>query len=396
MQTESSSSTRPSTDPAPAQPQPETRTPEADIAATAPGSYRVIRRNGKVTPFDASKIEVALTKAFLAVEGSGAAASGRIHESVKELTEQVESALTRHLSGGGTVHIEDIQDQVELALMRSGHHKVARDYVLYREARSQERAAEAASKSKRKKAEPKAAINVTLADGSSQPLDEARLRRLIKEACEGLASGKYKVLCNCELVIEGFDLSAQVGRDCTLECCILLRPTQSLARYLQMVFRAMRKKPNPAVILDHAGCIVKHGLPCEKRDWSLEGREKGKRKANDEPALNVSQCSKCYAVFKSGVDACPMCGEPVERKERTLNEVDGELEQVDMEAVKAEQRRQRQEQGRANGLRDLIALGKRRGMKNASGWAVNVYMARQSRKPTPKDYAEAKRIEATL
>lgn len=219
----------------------------------------------------------------------------------------------------------------------------------------------------------------------------------IKEACEGLASGKYKVLCNCELVIEGFDLSAQVGRDCTLECCILLRPTQSVARYLQMVFRAMRKKPNPAVILDHAGCIVKHGLPCEKREWSLDGDEPKKRKAkDDEPDVNVSQCNSCYAVFKSGVDACPMCGAEVERKERKLNEVEGELEQVDMEAVRAERKRQRQEQGQANGLRDLIALGKRRGMKNASGWAVNVYMARQGKKPSGRDYAEAKRLEREM
>ena len=227
-------------------------------------------------------------------------------------------------------------------------------------------------------------------DGGSTEAD-------IKDACMGLADGRYMVLCNCELVIEGFDLSAQVGRDCTLECCILLRPTQSVARYLQMVFRAMRKKPNKAVILDHAGCIVKHGLPCEKREWSLDGEETGKRKKkNDEPDINVSQCGSCFAVFKSGVDSCPMCGAPVERKERALNEVEGELEQVDMEAVMAERKRARQEQGQANGLRDLIALGKRRGMKNAAGWGVNVYMARSGKKPTAKDYAEAKRIERAL
>ncbi len=171
--------------------QPSTQTENtAEISATAPGSYRVIRRNGKVTPFDANKINVALTKAFLAVEGAGAAASGRIHETVKELTTQVDYALTRNLSGGGTVHIEDIQDQVELALMRSGHHKVARDYVLYRERRAQERAAkdaETAAKSRSKKPAPKATINVTMNNGSSVPLDEVRLRRLINEACEGLA-----------------------------------------------------------------------------------------------------------------------------------------------------------------------------------------------------------------
>ena len=188
MQSQTSTSSSDNTVPPAVTPESATES-TVEVSATAPGSYRVIRRNGKVTPFDASKIEVALTKAFLAVEGSGAAASGRIHETVKELTEQVANALTRHLSGGGTVHIEDIQDQVELGLMRSGHHKVARDYVLYREQRSQERAAkeaEAASKSKRKKAPQKAAINVTLADGNTQPLDEGRLRRLIKEACEGL------------------------------------------------------------------------------------------------------------------------------------------------------------------------------------------------------------------
>ncbi|MGB5833145.1 MAG: ATP cone domain-containing protein, partial [Thiohalocapsa sp.] len=105
-----------------------------EIAAHQPGKVQVIRRNGKVTHFDQNKIKVAMTKAFLAVEGGNAAASSRIHHTVDELTDQVASALTRRLPGGGTVHIEDVQDQVELALMRAGEHKVARDYVLYREA----------------------------------------------------------------------------------------------------------------------------------------------------------------------------------------------------------------------------------------------------------------------
>ncbi len=155
----------------------------AELAATAPGSIRVIRRNGKITPFDASKIELAVTKAFLAVEGASAAASSRIHESVQALTEQVVQAVTRHLSGGGTVHIEDIQDQVELALMRAGEHKVARDYVLYREERSRARATETA---KQKADATKPRIHVQLDDGSKTPLDETRLRRLVMEACAGL------------------------------------------------------------------------------------------------------------------------------------------------------------------------------------------------------------------
>ena len=154
-----------------------------EIVAHAPGKVQVIRRNGKVTHFDPSKIMVAMTKAFLAVEGGSAAASSRIHDRVAELTEQVVGALTRRLPGGGTVHIEDIQDQVELALMRAGEHKVARDYVLYREARARERAERAAASAPVETAHP---LSVTLADGSTRPLDVERMARLIDEACRGL------------------------------------------------------------------------------------------------------------------------------------------------------------------------------------------------------------------
>lgn len=114
---------------------------ERETAQTEPG-FRVIRRNGGVTPFDPSKISVALTKAFLAVEGSTAAGSRRVHDVVEELTDQVVGALTRRGETGRLFHIEEIQDQVELALMRSEHHKVARAYVLYREERARERQAE--------------------------------------------------------------------------------------------------------------------------------------------------------------------------------------------------------------------------------------------------------------
>ena len=154
-----------------------------ETAVFTPGRVQVIRRNGKVTHFDPSKIMVAMTKAFLAVEGGSAAASSRIHDRVQELTEQVTAALTRRLPGGGTVHIEDVQDQVELALMRAGEHKVARDYVLYREARARERAAKAAVTAEVQEAHP---LSVTLADGSTRPLDVARMTRLVDEACRGL------------------------------------------------------------------------------------------------------------------------------------------------------------------------------------------------------------------
>ncbi len=155
-----------------------------EIDSHVPGRVQVIRRNGKVTHFDPNKIKVAMTKAFLAVEGGGAAASSRVHDRVEALAEQVASALTRRLPGGGTVHIEDIQDQVELALMRAGEHKVARDYVLYREARSQERAAKTVAETAIDGAP--SGLNVTLPDGSTRPLDLDAMRRLLDEACAGL------------------------------------------------------------------------------------------------------------------------------------------------------------------------------------------------------------------
>jgi ribonucleoside-diphosphate reductase alpha chain len=158
----------------------------AELVATAPGGIRVIRRNGKLTNFDPGKITIAMTKAFLAVEGGSAAASARVRERVETLSAQVAQSLTRHLNGGGTLHIEDIQDQVELALMRAGEHKVARSYVLYREARSAERAAEAAAKKTTQSASAKPAVNVKLDDGRTVALDEGRLHRLAAEACTGL------------------------------------------------------------------------------------------------------------------------------------------------------------------------------------------------------------------
>ncbi|WP_286790771.1 MULTISPECIES: ribonucleoside-diphosphate reductase subunit alpha [unclassified Pseudomonas] len=153
-----------------------------DVKATAPGQLRVIKRNGTVVPYTDDKITIAITKAFLAVEGGTAAASSRIHNTVKRLTEQVTATFKRRMPSGGTIHIEEIQDQVELALMRAGEQKVARDYVIYREARAQERKRAVAEV-----AEPHPSIRVTKADGTLLPLDMGRLNTIISEACEGLA-----------------------------------------------------------------------------------------------------------------------------------------------------------------------------------------------------------------
>ncbi len=153
--------------------------PETSSPSRSPyADYKVIRRNGAVVGFEPAKVSVAMTKAFLAVNGSQGAASARIRETVAGLTENVVAALLRRHPAGGTFHIEDIQDQVELALMRSGEHDVARAYVLYREERAKARAHEKVSKNDE--------IQV-VENGQRKPLERARLQRLVESACEGLA-----------------------------------------------------------------------------------------------------------------------------------------------------------------------------------------------------------------
>lgn len=154
---------------------------QISLASTAPGQLRVIKRNGAVVAYDESKISVAITKAYLAVEGGTAAASTRIHESVAQLARQISDIFKRRMPSGGTIHIEDIQDQVELALMRTGEHKIARSYVIYRaeHARLREQKQEA-----EKPRQPE--ITVTFEDGHQGLLDTDRLRTIISEACEGL------------------------------------------------------------------------------------------------------------------------------------------------------------------------------------------------------------------
>src|SRR5712691_13175650 len=143
--------------------------------------YKVVRRNGAVVGFEPSKISVAVTKALLAGEGGQGAGSARIRELVTGLTEWGVGALVRREPSGGTFHIEDIQDQVELALMRSGEHEVARAYVLYREKRAEVRAHEAAQK----RTAPQPQLHV-VEDAVRRPLDLARLNDLIVSACEAL------------------------------------------------------------------------------------------------------------------------------------------------------------------------------------------------------------------
>ena len=157
-----------------------------DSAESRYSDYKIIRRNGSVAPFEPNKIAVAVTKAFIAVNGGQEAASARMRDMVQQITGAVVNALLRHKPSGGTFHIEEVQDQVELALMRGGAHEVARSYVLYREKRTLERAQ--AREQASAIAGEVAGINVSI-DGGHRPLDVAALSTLIESACDGL--GEY-------------------------------------------------------------------------------------------------------------------------------------------------------------------------------------------------------------
>jgi superfamily II DNA or RNA helicase len=167
-------------------------------------------------------------------------------------------------------------------------------------------------------------------------------------------AGETLVLSSCDIVSEGFDLPA-------IEVAILLRPTQSLSLYLQQVGRALRVFPGKqqAIILDHVGAVVTHGLPDEDRDWSLDGVSRGKREANDnDPGAvdRVTTCPRCFCIhLPAGV--CPSCAYEYPVRERKLETIDGQLQEIDQAAIEAMRRQKRIMQGQAQSVDELVAQG---------------------------------------
>jgi ribonucleoside-diphosphate reductase alpha chain len=157
------------------------QTSQLELNANAPGLLKTIKRNGKVVNYDDTKIKIAVTKAFIADEGGTAPSSDRIHQQIEELTRQITQVFKRRLPSGGAIHIEDVQDQVELALMRSGHYKVARSYVLYREEHRKARQKEL----KEHPADSKVLL-ITMPNGDLEPLDMDRLTTIVNESCRNL------------------------------------------------------------------------------------------------------------------------------------------------------------------------------------------------------------------
>jgi ribonucleoside-diphosphate reductase alpha chain len=180
--------------------------------------YKVIRRNGAVVAFEPSKIAIAVTKAFLAVNGGQSAASARVRELTAHLTDAVVAALMRRKPEGGAIHIEEIQDQVELALMRGGEHEVARAYVLYREKRAQERAQE---KQKSARGDAATAVINVVDQGVARPLDLGRLTQLVQSSCAGLADVEPERIMKATLK----DLYEGVPMDEVRKCVVLAART---------------------------------------------------------------------------------------------------------------------------------------------------------------------------
>lgn len=174
--------------------------------------------------------------------------------------------------------------------------------------------------------------------------------------------GETLVLSSCDIVSEGFDLPA-------IEVAILLRPTQSLSLYIQQVGRALRTFPGKteAIILDHVGAVMTHGLPDEEREWSLDGMQKKQRQAanDNEPGVDsVATCPKCFTVHLPAPE-CPTCGHIYPIRERKVEKTDGELVELGADQLEAMRRQKRILQGQAQTVEQLVAqgIGRFRAMK---------------------------------
>jgi superfamily II DNA or RNA helicase len=204
------------------------------------------------------------------------------------------------------------------------------------------------------------------ADGS---MDDDTRKRILN----GLGNGSVEIVTSCDLISEGTDIPA-------IGCAILLRPTQSLGLYLQQVGRALRPcaGKDRAVILDHVGNVLTHGMPDQDREWSLDGEEKkGRGKKKDEPPpVKVRQCPSCYAVHEpAGV--CPICGHVYEPDRTAPKQIDGELQQITPEQALALKRQKAREVAKAKTLQELEAIAKARNYK--PGWAKHVFKSREQR-----------------
>lgn len=212
---------------------------------------------------------------------------------------------------------------------------------------------------------------------SAEHLDSGSTSTERTRAARALADNELNVLGNVDLFGEGFDLSASAGRDVNIEAVGLCRPTQSLTLHLQQIGRCLRPKDEPAIILDHAGNLMRHGLPDDHRDWSLGGVKRVARDKDTGPLVRM--CDECYAVFPATARRqCPFCGHFIPLSPREVEEIQADLVEADRSLLQAARQREVQ---RAKTLEELRAVGAARGYK--AGWADHVYAGRQARAARP-------------
>lgn len=207
-------------------------------------------------------------------------------------------------------------------------------------------------------------------------IDAKTSREERRSTLRAFARGEIQVLFNVALFAEGFDIAANSGMDVTVGAVIDAAPTQSLGSWLQRCGRALRPQDDHAIILDHAGNAARHGLPCQKRNWTLKGREVGSKfdSESKDPEVRMKQCPECFHNHKP-MPACPDCGHVYAVTGRVVDEVDGELTEVDVNEARQQARK---EQGQAKTLDELRALAESRGKNPAM--ADHILRARQEKK----------------
>lgn len=218
-----------------------------------------------------------------------------------------------------------------------------------------------------------AGIHAAYIDGETS--DDDRKQRIAL-----FADGKVQILVGVNLFCEGFDLSAQVGREVPVEAGAFLRPTKSLALAMQMVGRCLRRKSQPAILMDHVGLFAEHGLPDDDRQWSLDGTSGSKRPG--EATIGLCVCQQCMGCFRPAM-ACPHCGHVREINDRQVDIREGMLAEVDvialrdMAAADFEKRQRVSEEWKCKTLQDWEALARSRGY--SPGWAWHRFNSRRKR-----------------